>query len=56
MSIVSQEIWDNLPEEFKHIILAEYDERLFNCAKYGTLEDEVIYKHYEYMFGKENLV
>ena len=56
MSIVPQEIWNNLPEEFKHIMLVEYDERVLNYMKYGTEEDKVIVDHYEYMFGKENLV
>lgn len=56
MSIVPQEIWDNLPEDFKHIMLVEYDERVLNYAKYGTEEDKILVDHYEYMFGKENLV
>lgn len=56
MSIVSQEMWDNLPEDFKNFILDEYDERVFNYAKYKTEGDKIISDHYEYMFGKENLI
>ena len=55
MAVISQETWDNLPKDFKHSIIAEYHARVIEYAKYRMDEDDVIVKHYEYMFGKENM-
>ena len=59
MSIISQETWDNIPEEEKRKILADYTE--FNkLSKNGIDEEERIINtnlkwQMEKYFGKENL-
>ena len=55
MSIITKEMWDNLPNDFKEEVVAEYNGRCLDYMKYQTDCELIICEHMRNFYGKENL-